>query len=537
MPAFLAGFLAAALAMLPPAARADTVASLLGNFTINQYCGLKLSSGTLALHYVVVYGQLPALSELHAADADGNGVTSQQERDDYVGKLAPRLADQLQLKVGGVLIPLHATGWSTSLPTEQGGFSLRIDVDFTAPLPAAADLQQSLQFTNRNYAGRLGWHEIVVATAAGMSVFDTNAYSDSLTGALKDALQALPASGPLDERAIQLSYTSGSVPLGAKLLAPRSGEVVRAAAPGSSENNWMARQTRSLIDTLSARRVAPRVAVLTLLGALLLGAVHAFSPGHGKTVVGAYLIGSRGTPRHAAFLGLTVTITHTVGVFVLGFATLYASRFIVPERLFPILSVISAVLVFGMGIALLVQRSSAAREALSKAIKPPSPVFQPVMSSAAARGSSAAARGLVFAPAYRNALAHGRTDGTMHSHGGGPMHSHLPPGTGGEKITWRSLLTLGISGGLVPCPSAMVLLLAAVALNRTAYGMLLVVAVSFGLALTLTAVGMLFLYARNRFRRPGAAPRWVQLLPVLSAATITAVGFGLCVVALRSFGA
>jgi nickel/cobalt transporter (NicO) family protein len=96
-------------------------------------------------------------------------------------------------------------------------------------------------------------------------------------------------------------------------------------------------------------------------------------------------------------------------------------------------------------------------------------------------------------------------------------------------------LTLGISGGLVPCPSAMVLLLAAVALNKTAYGMLLVVAFSVGLAITLTVVGLAFLYARNRFRRPGTSNRWAHLLPVASACTIMVLGIALCVGALRSF--
>jgi len=115
------------------------------------------------------------------------------------------------------------------------------------------------------------------------------------------------------------------------------------------------------------------------------------------------------------------------------------------------------------------------------------------------------------------------------------MHSHLPPGASGGKVTWRSLLTLGISGGLVPCPSAMVLLLAAVALNKTAYGMLLVVAFSVGLAITLTAVGLAFLYARNRFRKPRPGARWPQLLPVWSAGMITALGIGLCFAALRNY--
>jgi ABC-type nickel/cobalt efflux system permease component RcnA len=359
----------------------------------------------------------------------------------------------------------------------------------------------------------MGWHEIVVQAAPGLAVFDTNAYSSSLTGGLTEALRSLPAEGPLDERSVQLSFLDGPAPKGAVLLAGRPGAAAPALGPAAlaqqppaADAAWLARATRGLVDSISAPRLTPQIALSTLLIALLLGAAHALSPGHGKTIVGAYLIGSRGTPRHAAFLGLTVTVTHTVGVFVLGFATLYASRFIVPERLFPILSLISALLVLGMGLLLLLQRS---RTAFAAAAAPSQLVFYP--------------------------LAHGLA-GVMHSHGAGPMHTHLPPGAAGEKITWRSLLTLGISGGLVPCPSAMVLLLAAVALNKTAYGMLLVVAFSVGLAITLTAVGMAFLYARDRLPKSRAGARWPRLLPMLSAATITVVGIALCIGALRSFG-
>ena len=529
------------------------MASLLGNFTINQYCGLRIESSSVAVHYTVVYGQLPALRELHLADADGNGVTTQGERDVYVGGLAPGFADQLKLRVDGVVVPLHPVTWSSSLPTEQGGFSLRVDMDLAAPLPPeqGGNAPHRLQFANQNYPGRVGWHEIVVKNSSGVQVFDTNAFSNSLTGALSEALRSLPEAGPLDERDIHLVYTRGSPPVGAVLIAARAADPAtaqagtagttdtagnaRAAATGpadpaantaivgpanGTDSAWIERQTRRLIGMVSAPTLAPQVALLALLGALLLGAVHALSPGHGKTIVGAYLIGSRGTARHAAFLGLTVTITHTLGVFVLGFAALYASRFIVPERLFPILSLISALLVLIMGIVLMAQRAHAARQALSK--HPGSQrMFQPVMQAAAASG-----RGILIAQ---------RGAEVWHSHGGGPMHSHLPPGSAGEKITWRSLLTLGISGGLLPCPSAMVLLLAAVALNKTAYGMLLVVAFSLGLALTLTLIGMVFLYARNRLRPSHGASRWQQLLPILSAATITVLGIGLLFTAIKGF--
>jgi ABC-type nickel/cobalt efflux system permease component RcnA len=382
-------------------------------------------------------------------------------------------------------------------------------------------------------------------------VFDTNAYSTSLTGGLANALQSLPSTGPLEERSVHLSLVEGGAPSGAVMLAARPGATApniqtstsvntnASGTGGVTEPAWIARETRHLVDAISGPHLGPRIAILAFLGAMLLGAVHSLSPGHGKTIVGAYLIGSRGTPRHAVFLGSTVTLTHTLGVFVLGFATLYASRFIVPERLFPILSMLSAVLVLGMGILLLVQRTRAAYRALAEAKKGPTE-FRALTAAA----GPASGHGLIFAHAHGNDHGHSHLNGsghmhhhshagTMHSHGGGAMHSHLPPGASGEKVTWRSLLALGISGGLVPCPSAMVLLLAAVALNKTAYGMLLVVAFSIGLAITLTAVGLVFLYARNRFHKPRQGARWPQLLPILSAAVITVLGIGLCIAAIR----
>ena len=502
------------------ASRADTVASLLGNFTVNQYCGLALARDTVAVHYVVVFGQLPALRELHNADADGDGVTSQAERDAYVAQLAPGLADQLELRLDGHPVPLHAMHWTSALPTEQGGFSLRVDVDFSAKLPAVPGAARILEFTNRNYPGRMGWREIVVESDPEVAVFDTTAYSTSLTGGLREAPRSLPAAGPLDERSVRLRITHGEPPSGAQLLGPRPGTLADHPITEGGDSAWLARETVKLVEGISAPRLEPRIALLALLGALLLGAVHALSPGHGKTIVGAYLVGSRGTPRHAAFLGFTVTVTHTVGVFMLGFATLYASRFIVPERLFPILSLISALLVLGMGIALLVPRARTALQALGHS---------------AQRPASAPANALVFHPTSLPAgaarVGHGLL--LVHSHGG-KMHSHLPPGAAAERISWRGLLALGVSGGLVPCPSAMVLLLAAVALNKTAYGMLLVLSFSIGLAVTLTLVGLMFLYARNRFGRPRMGARWPHLLPVVSAGTITVVGIALCFGALRS---
>ncbi len=543
--------------MMGGAGRADTVASLLGNFTINQYCRVALEPKSAAVQYVLVFGQLPALRELHLADTDGDGVTTQAERDAYVATQVRDLIQSLSLRIDGAPLPLHALRWTTSLPTEQGGFSLRVDVDFAADLPPlAAHLSHDLAFRNDNYPGRMGWHEIVLAVQPGLAAFDTNAFDTSLTDGLRQALRELPAAGPLDEREVHAKFVLGAAPPGAVQITARPGTVatggtaalgtatlgtaasgtaasgivtsgtVTSGAP-ATPSTWIERETRRLVVAISDPHLEPRLALLALLSALALGAVHALSPGHGKTVVGAYLVGSRGTPRHAVFLSLTVTITHTLGVFALGFATLYAARFIMPERLFPILSLIAALLVLGMGFTLLVRRLAAARGSGAGGFGASTAHFEALPSHGRPHGL------LLSYGAFAPAGMHAR-GALMHSHGGGPMHSHLPPGAAGEKVTWRSLLALGVSGGLVPCPSALVLLLAAVALHKTFYGMVLVTAFSCGLALTLTAVGLMFLYARHRLGSLRSGSRWQHWMPVASAATITAVGLCLSYAALQT---
>ncbi|MGH8209845.1 MAG: hypothetical protein ACREU6_09660, partial [Steroidobacteraceae bacterium] len=213
----VAGALALAWTLLAPATYADTVASLLGNFTINQYCGLQLSDGSLQVRYAIVFGQLPALRELHAADVNGDGVTSQAERDEYVRRLAPEFARQLKVIVDGVPVALHLTHSTSSLPTEQGGFSLRLDAEFSGALPASAgEGIHRLTFANRNYAGRIGWREIAVESIPSIRIFDTDAYATSLTAGLTEALKTLPATGPLDETSFHMSFTRGSLPTGAR---------------------------------------------------------------------------------------------------------------------------------------------------------------------------------------------------------------------------------------------------------------------------------------------------------------------------------
>lgn len=543
-------------------ARADTVASLLGNFTINQFARIKVEKKQVKLHFVVVLGQLPALTALHKADTNDDGVTSQAERDAYVKRLAPTFAKNLKLTVEGKKLPLHLASWTSSLPSESTGFSLRLDAHYTGKLPAGLHGPiHHLKFDNTNYAGRIGWHEIVVKPGTGISIFNTNAVSTSMTEGLSINPHKLPPSGPLDERAVHLAFTAGAAPLGVAMLQPRKGYPGASAGHGLGEKSgiratgvaatWINSATKRLVDLISARHLAPGVALLALLIAIVLGALHAFSPGHGKTVVGAYLIGSRGTPRHALFLGLTVTITHTVGVFAVGLATLFASEFIVPEKLFPILSLVSGLLVVGIGLALFIRRFRGTR-------KHNHAHESDLIVAHAGQGEHAHAHLSEHEhshhdhdhphehghehPHHEHPHEHGHEhghghhdhhghdpqhDALTHSHGG-RVHTHLPPGTQGERITWRSLLGLGISGGLIPCPSAMVLLLATIALNKTAYGLVLVLAFSVGLAATLSGVGLGFLYARRIFGKARISGRLVQAMPIVSAGLITCVGAVIC---------
>ncbi|HVE56661.1 MAG TPA: sulfite exporter TauE/SafE family protein, partial [Pyrinomonadaceae bacterium] len=248
------------------------------------------------------------------------------------------------------------------------------------------------------------------------------------------------------------------------------------------------------------------VMLFGLLLALGFGAMHAMSPGHGKTVVGAYLVGSRGTVKHAVFLGLTVTVTHTLGVFALGLVTLFASNYILPEKLMPFLSFVSGLLVLYIGLTMFKSR-----------------LF--------------AAFGWEKAGHHHHHGEHSH-DGHTHDHGephspddefththDGHTHSHLPP----EEISWKSLLALGISGGLLPCPSALVLMLSAISLNRVGYGLVLTIAFSFGLAATLTSVGLIFLYVGKAFAGARLAEnRIFKALPVFSAFVIACVGAIIC---------
>ncbi|WP_228024730.1 nickel/cobalt transporter [cf. Phormidesmis sp. LEGE 11477] len=282
--------------------------------------------------------------------------------------------------------------------------------------------------------------------------------------------------------------------------------------------------------------------LLSLAGAFLWGALHSMSPGHGKTLVGAYLIGERATPLHAVFLAMTTTITHTLGVFALGFVTLFAARYILPEQLYPWLSLVSGSMVIVIGLNLLWQRwgrwRRSQRSTKASAIHSHSQPSHPQASHSHHHAHDH------HEPDYHehdhdhgqghnhnHHLDHSHDHDHHHSHGehshDGHTHSHLPAAAG-EPVTWRNLLLLGLSAGLVPCPAALVLLLGAIAIGDPFSGLVLVLIFSLGLSVVLTALGLMLVYAKQMFKQLPAPKRAiVEWVPTASACGIVVIGTGI----------
>lgn len=475
----------------------------LGNFTVNHFARLEVGPARVRVHYVVDMAEIPTYQEVQTIDTDGDGKASPTELDAYAARMAREYANGLSVTVDDARVPLSLSAQKISLPPGAGGLpTLRLEGDYEGALPAGPVATRRVRFADMNHQGRIGWHELVVTAAAGAQVFNSTARGTGLSNELRD----YPSDGltaPLDERTAELSFTTGALPANARPLVARDGRKVEPPARDR------------LAELIDVKELTLGVALLGLLFAAVLGGFHAMSPGHGKTVVAAYLIGSRGTAKHAAFLGLTVTVTHTAGVFALGLVTLFATEYIVPERLYPILNFASGAIIVLIGLSLFAKRLGAAL------------------------GFTEHAHGHDHAQPDHNHLDHTHDDDAAalpHTHGG-VEHSHLPPGADGRQVTWRSLLALGISGGLLPCPSALVVLLAAISNHRVGYGLLLVGAFSVGLASVLTGIGLLFVYARRWVDRPlQSAGGLVRVLPVVSAFVISCAGLFICYEALAQAG-
>lgn len=468
----------------------------LGNFTINRYSKITADGQALHLLYIVDMAEIPTHAERARIDADGDGLLSGPELDAYRSAIATQLWQGLALTLDDTPVTLTLQTTALNFPSGQAGLpTLRLELNLQASLPAAG--VHAVHYVDHNYADRLGWQEIIAIAQPGAAIADSSAPTQDRSHGLTVYPQELLSDPPrVSEASFAWQSTLARPPAGQ----PGSvGATAPVGEPGNAALSSNGRPSDPFADLIAIPEMGLGAVLLALLAALGWGAMHAMSPGHGKTLVAAYLVGAHGTARHALFLGLTTTITHTAGVFALGLVTLALSRYILPEQLYPWLSAASGILVVLIGLSLVRSRL---------------------------RGGAGHAHGPY------DYEAHDHEHGHTHSHGAGHAHvhthdqghSHLPPGADGRPLAWRSLLALGIYGGLLPCPSALVLLLGAISLNRIGFGMLLIAAFSVGLAGVLTLFGIALVHAGKWFERIPDGGRIARYAPVASALFITAAG-------------
>lgn len=278
----------------------------LGNFSVNHYSRIEVEKSKLNVRHVLDLAEIPTFQESQAIDSDKDGALSEAELAAYAEKITPDYLANLFLSIDGETVELRQIKKNITLPVGSGNLpTLRIEWDLIADLPQSENAIRRLRFENKNNPERIGWNEIVVGRASGINVFDSTAYGSGATEELKSYPQET-LSSPLAERTAEFSFTPGAVPPNAKVLQNRDGHITTPVAKDT------------FAELIAVPEITPQIIFFGLLVAFGLGAAHALSPGHGKAVVGAYLVGSRGTPKHAVFLGATVTVTHTLGVFALG---------------------------------------------------------------------------------------------------------------------------------------------------------------------------------------------------------------------------
>jgi nickel/cobalt exporter len=447
--ALLAGLIGVT-ALLAPAVAAN--AHPLGNFSENHLVVARVTPGGLTLRYILDQAEIPTFQE--------RGLSPAQ----VLARKRAVVALGVSLTVGGGKVPLAiAPGGSIAYPMGQGGLhTTRVELTLSAHVRTLG----AVTISDETFADRVGWKAVIVLPAGGTAVRSDVPSADPTRRlhVYPKAVLSSPADRPVAHLTVRPGPAAGSV------TSPRLGDLGATTTDRGGGDRFS--------SVFAEAAAGHGVLVLLLLAAFGWGALHALSPGHGKAMVAAYLVGARGTSRHAVALGATVTITHTIGVFVLGLVTLLLSAYVVPEHLYPWLNLVSGLLVLCVGAGVLRARVRRAR----------------------------------------------RSHEHHHHH-----HHHAP-----ERISARAVIGLGASAGLIPCPSALVVLLGAIAQHQVGLGMLLIVAFSLGLAATLTGLGLLVVHAGRLSARIDASGRVVAVLPALSSLAIVGVGGVLTVQAVAS---
>lgn len=452
----------------------------MGNFAISQYAAIHIGAGEVRLRYRLDIAELPSIQEMRALSPKGDGKIPDAAKEAYLAQKSAELVSKLTVKIDGQSVLLSVVGRDLRVrPGAADLATLLITVDCRGPLPAMSK-ESVLEYSDGNYPKRAGWKEVIATGEDGCTLVKSSVPATDLTGGLETYPADLIAVPP-QLLAARVIFTPAP---------PGAASAHGALSSGSSSGSQSATPRDRLTQLMSSG-----FGILSLGVAFVLGCFHALAPGHGKTVVAAYLVGSRGTSRHALLLGAVVTLTHVAGVFALGFVVLFLSRYIVAEQLYPWLGFASGMTITLVGAQQFVQRYARKSAPVDYSHDP--------------------------------------------SRGG---HTHDLP----DRITPFSLIAMGVSGGMVPCPSALIVLLAAIAQKQIPFGLVLIVAFSLGLACVLIATGLLMLHARRalgRLRWPGKREGdrvenvWpIRYLPLASSAVVALLGVGIAFQSLNAAG-
>ncbi len=459
----------------------------LGNFSVSHYTRLEVSAQGVKITYVLDLAEVPTYTLLRRWKLGSK--SPQTELDRKAAEQAQEWAKGLEFHAGGKVVEPRFLSAAIQLTSEADGQAVaRIAATFELPGVASP-----LQFEDHNFPDRFGWKEIAIGSGAGAEIVTASQSSADRSHALTGYPADTSAAPPQDLRASVAWRVAASPAVPPRIVPipqpkPVSPPEAKPTLPSPPKGDFVSR-------LLAKKEIGWQWLLLGLAVAFGLGGAHALEPGHGKTIVAAYLVGSRGTMRHAALLGAVVTFTHTISVFLLGLAMLVLSQSIVPGSVIRTLEAVSGLSIVAIGAVMFYQRL----------------------------------RQLLHTMAHEHHRRHfqghdhDHHDHDHHDHEHGPHgHSHLPEG----EVTLGSLIALGVSGGLVPCPAALVIMLAAIAFGHVGAGLVLLVAFSLGLAGVLIAVGMMVLYARSWLPNPDATSRHpvLRLVPVLSALIIVCLG-------------
>ncbi len=459
-----------------------------------QTLNITISQTSLQIVWEVKPGPMLSSFLWYEADADQDGNLTTLEADAWGGARAALLTATLDDKPLSLLID------SVKMPADLQNFQAGqefITFILSAPLPQGAVSTQRLHLDNELEPQKsVNW--FYISGAEDTAFLLPAQKNQSITIDIVQDRTLIT-----DQNTLLVTWDSGvpSLPAGQEkdVVTAASEQVVPALAKNSPQE--------ILLNLVRAENFSVSFYLFALGISLALGALHALTPGHGKTVVAAYLVGTRGTTRHAIALGSIVTLTHTGSVFLIGLFTLAASQYILPTSIIPVLEVLSGLLIVGLGIYLFWQRYLQWR---GPAVTP----MKGIKKISAAKARS---------PVKVQDKTHHHDAGHHHDHEHGHDHSHEIP----EAITWRSLITLGVSGGLVPCPDAIAILLVAIAINRILLGLTLIISFSLGLAVVLIVIGLLMVNGSRLFTRVDAFNKLAPVMPMVSAGIVLILGFGL----------